>query len=219
MIDETSIGPRTIEESPVKELPQRLDALVVLGKNWSNKKDLPKVPQEGTEIFLSDDSARSTIAAAELYMMGLTDRIIFSTGHTAGEMYPSEAKAMALYLRHFYTEEEIPDNAITLEEVSIDTPGNAEEVYKMLQKQNFQRVGLLTVDYHLRRALKLFENYDMDVDDKFSAEDILQKRGFDTRRPLSKVVRENTLEFVLNSLLIIDKKGVIPRKVTTHIRK
>lgn len=198
---------------------QPVDALVVLGKNWHQRWKIWGKPQEGTTVRLSEDSMRSTIAGAELYLQGKAEKIIFSTGHTIGEAYPAEAEAMKMYLRNFYTEEEIPEEDILVEDRSPDTPGNAAEVKKVAKENGLESLEVVTVDYHLPRAITLFENQGLHVTRATSAESVLEERGFALQeRSKLKKVKEHSLEFALRQLLKIDPNGEIPGKLTSFLR-
>src|SRR5580700_3958364 len=90
-------------------------ALLAHGKNW----ELP-VPDDPARIKPSFDTTLTAEAAGILFTEGdgalRFDRLILSTGHTAGAHYPSEAQAMRQVLRERFDEEQIPDEAILMEE-------------------------------------------------------------------------------------------------------
>lgn len=134
------------------ETPEHFDAIVVLGKNIGV--DYPRARIRQTKGYLSPHSKLNVLAAGDLYAAGTTDRIIFSSGHTSGKNYPSEADAMKRFLLERFPE--IPEEAIILEENSLDTWENAKEVKKVIKQNRFESVGLLTVEFHLERAAFLF---------------------------------------------------------------
>lgn len=155
--------------------PSSYDYIVVLGKNIgknSTREDIRIRKQH-----LSIDSKINAIAAALSYREAkklnpnTTMKLIFSSGKTAGQDRPSEAKAMKDYLHRKFID--IPEKAIILEEVSVDTPGNAEEVGKLLKKYNAKNPALLTVGYHLPGALETFHNYGVDIQHGIAAEQVL----------------------------------------------
>jgi uncharacterized SAM-binding protein YcdF (DUF218 family) len=187
----------------------RYDAVIGLGKNWGNKKESKK-----TGIFYpSIDTAMTAIACAEEYLAGNANKIMYSTGDTFKG--PSEAEAMRLQLRSMFSEEEIPDEDIILEERSIDTPGNAEEVAKIISERGMQHIKLVTVSRHLKRSETLFRIHGITSFDSAASEDILEARGFAVKRE----EKERWLEAGLTKLLTIDPKGNIPRLITQIIRK
>jgi len=100
--------------------------LVVLGKNIgvnSTRSDI-----QNDNFHLSTDSRLNVLAAGELCKPGM--KIIFSTGKTAGNDFPSEAEAMRKYFRiHF---PDFPEKNLVLGPNSKDTAGNAQEVAKIL---------------------------------------------------------------------------------------
>lgn len=200
------------------------EALVVLGKNWDqqriNDNSQAHLYRDDPEFLLSRDSILSTIAAAELYLQGKTKRIIFSTGQTL-KGFPSEAKAMRDHLRQFYIEEEIPDDAITLEDISIDTAGNAEHTAPLLEDIDPKDVGLLTVGYHGKRSKRLFRNFGINIPDEnvLASEKILGLEGGDPQRTTAKSIREHAVETGLNTLLYVDPYGKGLRRITARVRK
>ena len=214
---------RIPERPRPSEIPQRkLDALIVLGKNigvgWSPEKI------RRTKGFLSGHSRLNVLAAGDLYNQGLTQRIIFSTGQTSGS--PSEAQAMKDFLKEKFPQ--IPDSAVILEENSIDTAGNAEEVAKLVAEYEFSSVGLLTVGFHLPNARRLFQRFGVKVEksESFSAEQIVKGRA---RQPeffvkayssSSLVKREKRKELIRSLLLFtIDPKGQLIRHITKRQRQ
>ena len=156
------------------EVPrQKLDALIVLGRNF-----LPGFKRKEIEAqrhHLSPDSRINVLAAGLLYKAGFADKIIFSTGHTAGEDLPSEAQAMKSHLLRIFPS--IPEEAIILEEISLDTQENAKEVKKIIDKYKFENVGLLTVRSHLKRAIRLFEKAGLTASPFASEETLKDKRA------------------------------------------
>lgn len=155
--------------------PRKFGAIVALGKNWR----LPVTG--GPRIDLSIESKMTALAAAEMYRAGLANKIIFSTGKTAGKdaqgnEYPTEAEAMYKFMRIFFSPEEIQDSAVILETTSFDTAGNAEEVKKIMQEKRIDNIALLTVGYHLPRAKRLFKNYGINVKKAFRSEKVLAEK-------------------------------------------
>lgn len=202
---------------PETERATPYEALIVLGKNWHERWTLPKHPIEGTELMLSEDSMRSTIAGAELFLQGKTKKLIFSTGHTIGEDYPSEAQAMLDYMRNFYTEEEIPNEVVELEEISDSTPTNAEQV----RERGITDGAIVTVDFHMRRSKRLFKNWGVikSHKDSFVAEDVLRARGFELKkRGVLKKMKEAAVETPQQILLYFNPSGSIANKLTSRIR-
>ena len=216
------------ESEPSKEgLPEKFDALVVLGRIWRP----PENATKGRGIHVSLEGKMRTLAAGEMWRAGLTDKIIFSGGKTGGKEWPSEAEATAEYLKKKFPE--IPEEAIIMEKESFDTPENAENVKKILETYGINKIALETSGFHLKRSVKLFEDQGLNVTG-FPAEEFLQKRGSKARRGTGmpanyeKFVEkflsskrqkwENIKEAILRNLLIIDAKGKIPKILTSQIR-
>lgn len=200
-----------------------LDSVVALGKNW-------EFPVYGKRISLSLESKITALAAAELFIRGDTNSIIFSGGKTAGDdakgvPYPSEAEEMKRFMRIFFHKNEISDKAIILEEFSIDTAGNAEEVFKIVNNKKLKKIGLLTVGFHLPRAKEIFKNHGVKIQKFFSSEEILKNKNPYYDRLLSdyywssKYFTEVLKETVgLGLVHTIDPKGQIVRKITEKTR-
>jgi uncharacterized SAM-binding protein YcdF (DUF218 family) len=193
--------------------------LIILGKNigiGSNPEAIRK-----DNFNLSNETRINVLAGGILHQPGMD--IICSSGETAGP--PSEAKAMKRYLQvHF---PDIPEEHIILEENknSIDTAGNAEEVAKIIKANDYKHIKLVTVGYHLNNAVTLFERYGIPIEQKFAAEDIVQKRSSRHQQYLKywgktgRIKQEKKKEAIRRTLLTIDRKGKLLRLITQRTRK
>jgi len=156
------------------KIPQKLDALIVLGMNigldWTPD-DIRK-----QKFHLSPRSRTNVLASGILFKAGVSDRIIFSGGRTAGKNTPSEAEAMKKHLLRIFPS--IPENAIILEENSLSTSTNAEEVKRIMEQQGLKEVGLVSAGFHLKRAKYLFKQAGISLDphNVLAAEEILRQR-------------------------------------------
>lgn len=210
------------ESQEAKEIPESFDAVIVLGKNWRGYPFTPaRSPEEGSRLHLSIESKMSALAAGEMYQAGLTKKLIFSTGKTLGEAWPSQARAMWEFTKKEYPD--IPEESVLLEEESWDTTENAEEVKKIMDTNHIDTTALLTVDYHLPRAEKIFRAYGMNVI-PVPSEEMLVRRSDHYKKFVenfhnSKIVKEEKLkEAILRGILLIDKKGQLPRRISRRIR-
>lgn len=155
---------------------QTPDLLIVLGKNIgirSSPDDIRSRPDH-----LSNESRMSVVAAGLLYQPGM--HFAFSGGHTAGAKTPSEAAAMRDYFAYQFPY--VPQQAIMLEEASIDTASNAEEIIKLLSacpEKRYEHIGLLTVGYHMSRANNIFKSVGLPIEQSFISENIIVERGID----------------------------------------
>ncbi len=149
-----------VEYSPNHELAlPHVDALIVLGRNF--QPGFKRRTLADQRFHLSPGSRINTLAAGLICKAGLADTLIFSTGHTAGSNVPSEARAMKDHLQRIF--KDIPDEAIILEETSVDTEGNAKEVKKIIDRHpEFKTFGLLADTSHLERT-PLFERVGIQV--------------------------------------------------------
>ena len=103
---------------------------------------------------LTLESKMTALAAGELYKRHMSGKIIFAGGKTSGDNHNSEAKDMASYLRKHRPD--IPQSDIILEENSIDTLENARNVRPILETHKFSNLTLITLNYHIPRAERIF---------------------------------------------------------------
>ena len=219
------------------ELGPQVDAIVALGKNWARKSEW-KPRADGkprrNPLRLSMESKLTALAAGQLYTEGKAGCIIFSTGNTAGIdnqtgiNYPTEAKAMAEYMKIRYPQ--ISDKKIILEERSFDTAGNAEEVAKIVKESFYARlpikeVAVLTVGFHGGSSRALFENYGLPLKEIYASEDIVGRisprhnafveKYVHSQRYLVRAVLEFPRMVLVNTF---DRRGKLLRRVTTVLR-
>ncbi|MDO8547813.1 MAG: YdcF family protein [Nitrospirales bacterium] len=195
--------------------------LVVLGKNWRGYPPRNKPP--GWRLHLSLESKMTALAAGHLVRSGRADAMLLSGGRTAGTDCPSEAEAMRAYIRKKFPD--VPDQAILLEESSIDTAENAELIRTMTQDRAPQRITLLTIGFHLPRSLALFPIYGLPVERGIASETILAERSPHHQRFIrtflkSRRVKSETMkEALLRLLLLVDPRAKIPRLLTRWLRR
>ena len=97
-------------------------------------------------------AADRVVSAAELWHAKKAPKIVVSGGATNGPV--SEARRMSDLLERLG----VPTAAISLEEKSLNTEGNAREVSAMA-KSSAQHILLVTSSVHMRRASALFAAY------------------------------------------------------------
>jgi uncharacterized SAM-binding protein YcdF (DUF218 family) len=212
-------------------------AIVAHGKNW----EVP-VPPDPADIQLSLDSRLTAMAAGVLYTEGVADRIVFSTGHTAGEAYPTEAAAQLGHMRHFFPEEEIPQEDVSLEEDSFDSAGNIEGVKAMVDAGLISGVHLLTVGYHLPRLRRLARRHGLPVLGTYASDKVVARSALAVPRlrgrshyygrlvvheactrhstqPIVRAASALALEGVGHVLMTVDPDGSgLSRRLTAHLR-
>ena len=196
------------------------DCVIVLGKNWEKYPD--NEPSSVGHIELSVESKITSLAAGEMYSAGLVKKVLFSTGHTAGSNFPSEAEAMKKFMKDKFTE--IPDKDIILEEKSFDTPSNAREVKKIIKKYGFKKLALLTTRVHMLRADKLFRHFGIKVDDFYSEEETKKisshyKKFVQKYSKSRRAKAEELKELLLRQFLILDPQGKFLENITKRIRR
>lgn len=147
------------------------DALIVLGKNIGVEWTAQDIERQ--RFHLSPHSRINTLVSGLLYQAGVIDKIIFSTGTTGGSN-KSEADLMADHLQRIFPD--IPDEAIILEDLSWDTNTNARVTKNLLRDYKLKNVALMTVGFHLERAVYLFERAGVLPRYYISSEDVLGEK-------------------------------------------
>lgn len=191
---------------------------IALGGNW--REYPPKNPPGDWHLCLSVEAKMRALSAGEFYRRGLTEKIIFSGGKTAGKNFESEAEAMWKYLHVKFPE--IPKEKVILEEDSFNTQGNAKNVARILDGVKGV-VALITTASHLPRALKIFAEYGISTQG-FKTEELFQQHSLRRRKFAAKFLAsrrvkfENFKERILRALLTIDPKGKFVGQVSKRIR-
>ena len=160
-----------VRPSPEGNSP-KFDALIVLGKNIGLDWDRTRIGEQ--RFHLSTHSRVNVLAAGILYMAGVSDHIIFSSGKTAGSLLPSEAEAMKDRLLSIFPD--IPEAAVILDDISLNTFTNAKEVQRIMREREFRTAALVSVGFHLERAQYLFKKAGLPVRDLIPSEWILHTR-------------------------------------------
>jgi uncharacterized SAM-binding protein YcdF (DUF218 family) len=189
-----------------------MDYIVALGNGMVVLKD--------NVLDLTPESKITALSAGILYKEGKAKKIIFSGGHTKGRNKESEAKKMFELMKNRFPE--IPDADIILEENSLDTAGNAFEVKKLLPINS--KIILLSFAYHLKRAKRIFYNFNLKFEQTVASDSVLEKmspiydeflKKYTLKRRILKLLWEI---FCLSFIFIIDPKGKILRIITSRTR-
>lgn len=122
-----------------------LDALVVLGC---------RVRSGGA---LSPAAARRVRRAAELFHAGVAARVVASGGKLWDGV--PEAECFARELERLG----VPRSAVLCELWSESTIENARYVAKLTRRSALTRLGVVTCDWHMARALIAFRRHDLEV--------------------------------------------------------
>lgn len=214
---------QTPEEKPVEsgeDLSDNYPALLVLGGGFiqtadNKQNDTPK---------LSLESRMRTLAAGEMFKSGLIDKIIFSGGKTGGNNNPSEAEAMRSFLLSKYPQ--IKEQNIILEENALETSENMRNIKEILDKNGLDEAVVLTSEAHLARAIILAKKNEINVVSDATAEEeiisrsprhyqkFVEKYSASTGHKISQI-----REFLLRSLLVVDRRGRIPQFLAHQIRQ
>lgn len=196
-----------------------MDAVIVLSRNW---KRLPRGYESQFGMRqLRIDSKMNAVATAEMLKKGMFEYAIICGGKTAGNQYQSESVAMKNYINHTYGNEF--ERRILLDELSFDTPDNAEKARDVLKGYKFDNLSLLTVKAHLPRAVRIFRHYGMEVRG-LSSEDILAEKSEHHARFVRSYKGScfNCFEHlkemaILRPLNYVDPLGIIPRVITARL--
>ena len=182
-----------------------MEYIIALGNGLDNRKDL------------TVESKMTALAATVLYKHTTGSKIIFSGGFTKGKINGSEAKKMYEYSMVLLN---IKNGDVILEQNSVDTVGNVEEVKKYLTKDD--NVTLVSFGFHLKRAKKLFERYGIKVAGSVASEKILSEnfyqdliKNYNLKRKTIKLLREVIL---LSLVYTIDNKGRLLRIISSKTR-
>jgi len=123
------------------------DVIVVLGYG-------PPVDKDGEPV---DELARRVEKAVELYHDGLAPAMIMTGGNTYRDYYESSVmKELAVSLG-------VPADAVVEERQAMDTIGNARYSAGLMRERGWESCIVVSSPYHLKRALKLFEAADLEV--------------------------------------------------------
>jgi uncharacterized SAM-binding protein YcdF (DUF218 family) len=125
---------------------------------------VPTTFKDGDEFGMLGGHVR-VMAAAELYRQGITDTFVFSTGVSAkqiakfGPDVPPEAH---VYRDAFKQMIDMPHGAdasprLYVEDKSINTVANLQEIARLCDKQGWRNVALLSSEYHIPRIRALYE--------------------------------------------------------------
>lgn len=199
------LGLENLEEGETEKL-QPFDAVIVLGgglKDPQWKSFQEKYPEgvnpRGVKIEKSEgwmlpfDAKLRTIAAAQMYIDGLTREIIFTGGPTAKQrgIEESEALKMKDYAKHLLQragiEEGEIDKVIVLEDQATNTIENVANVCNIIDqnKEKYQNLAVLTNEYHLDRAKELMGKFKLETEG-VSAEEKLKDRSAKYQRVLDR---------------------------------
>lgn len=185
------------EKTVEKEKLQPFDAVIVLGagiddlqwRKFQGKYGEGKSPR-GIKVEKSEgwmlglDAKMRTLAAAQMYLQGLTREIIFTGGKTATKrgIETSEAEKMKEYAAHILRREGIEDDeiekVIVLEDKATNTIENVANVCNMVDKEpeEYQNLAVLSNKYHLDRSQKLLEKFGLEAQG-ISAEEKVGERS------------------------------------------
>jgi len=171
-------------------------------------------------LDLTPQSKITAIASGVLYKEDIAQKIIFSGGHTKGKDKKSEAELMFDLLKKKFPD--IPDTDVVLEENSIDTAENAEEVKKILPQNS--NIILLSFSYHLKRARIIFHNFNLNINKIYASDIVLSKQKTKYKNLLNEFTLKIKIQriiweiFCLFLVYTIDPKGQMLRLITRRTR-
>jgi hypothetical protein len=211
----------------IDEIAPDIDVIIFLGKNWDRESIKRRVPR------LSIASKITCMAAVALH--DKSSNFILSTGYTSGycesDYMLSDIKFYCdMFGNHpgFSTIDFRIDKFI-LEKRSIDTAENMEFCKEIIELNNFQRVAICTVGFHLERSLELASAYGLPViqgiDSVALVLDVLKNknssltRGIeDYKNSFDYCFREQILEYIARVINQLEPKGTLIRRLTIYLR-
>ncbi len=134
-------------------------------------------------------------AAGVLLAAGIGDMIIFSGGHTAGPMYPTEASKMSDTMYSHFNQSKVPTQRVALEEESYDTLSNLRNVKELMPGLGIDNLILLTIGYHLPRVKRLARILDIPVSETFKSDYVIRERRGGSKHTYAKQVIATTVEY------------------------
>lgn len=160
-------------KSPEKERQYKYDAIIVLGGGLSKTEHKGKfhpTDYRHSDPFGMLGGGMRILAAAEMYETGEAKNFVFSTGRTEknkaqfGENIPTEAEVYGekflSIVKHFGKRsgaENLEAPQIIHEDRSFNTLSNIIEVLQMIKDKNWQKVAIVSSDYHIPRVKALYE--------------------------------------------------------------
>jgi hypothetical protein len=201
---------------------RKFDAVIILDNIWTPKPT--DTPESGNRMSI--DGKMRALAAVELYKEGKADRFIFCGGYKPDPSYPSNAELMKDYF--LVRCPEIPAENLFVENRSINTQENAAGAEEIVRSHGFAHVGVITNEYHLKRAVEIFQ-HEGGVVEGIPAEDLLRERtnGMDTAHMEAFVdAYEHSLqtkwnevkEVAYRGLLKVDPDGKIAQTLSHIVR-
>jgi len=138
---------------PPEELPNA-DRIVVLGGGIGS----PEYPRQIVEL---SSAADRVVYASWLYHQGAAPKIILTGGYIPwkGKREGSPAENMAIILEML----SVPDDALILEEDSLNTYENAVNTKAILDAEGINRIILVTSASHMPRSVGLFAKQGLEV--------------------------------------------------------
>ncbi len=100
---------------------------------------------------------RRAARAAEAWREGCAPVIVVSGGRRWGGVTEADA------LRHQLLSDGVPDRALVLERQSLSTRENARYTADLLRTRSATRIGVVSCDWHLPRAVSAFRRHGLDA--------------------------------------------------------
>ncbi|MEW9698290.1 YdcF family protein [Paenibacillus sp. SI8] len=114
-------------------------------------------PLTGGEGYLSPYTAARVLTTAELYRQTKLPIVL-----SGGQVFSDTGNESQIAKRHLLALG-IPDTAILLDDTSLNTEENAIHTNAILKQHNWKHPILITSAFHMKRAVKQFNNLNVDV--------------------------------------------------------
>jgi len=121
-------------------------ALLILGKNFGagSNNSYNKNPK------LDQKRRISVLGAGLLHGIGVSNKIILSSGSSSDTNTPSQARLMKNHLKKIFPH--IHENTIILEELNNQDKDSTNDIKKFLRKHPIRDLGLISIGFHMPQS-------------------------------------------------------------------
>lgn len=217
-----TIGPEGLTDSEKKETGEKKlssNVAIVLGSGWRKPQ-----PEGRTSPELSTESRIRLLAAGLLAQNGKVGEILITGGHTLGEDAPSEAEAIKDYLLTRFPDLAEKGVQVTTEDISLETTVSADNAIEYLNSKGVNEAFLITSSTHMLRSEKIFQDRGFKIHPlaaEFKAAQASRRHAEFIDRYLGSThnLKNNMLELIFNSVMLIDRQGRLPKLIASKTRK
>jgi len=203
------------------EVQKKYDGVIILCRNFKGYPFKHKPVRGKLDITLA--GKMNCVVAAEMYKRGITNKIIFGSGKTCGQEWPSETEGFRNYLSKRYPE--IPEKDLLMQEDNLDTYEELDKDIELARSNGLMRLALITINTQLPRCKRYLEKKREHLD-YISAEEEFKKLGPHYKILAEKYAEspsvkyyETLKEFILRGLQSIGITGKFTKPLAKIVRK